>query len=226
MPVTSTPPRVVAAAAFTLLSGLAAGQQLPAGVGRTQLLDNDTVTIARLRFAPGAREDVHTHPFAAIVVQIDAGDVEMRLGTAHSTGRREPGFVEFIPREAPHAAANAGAAPWDVVTIAIKPDRRRPPDAPGTAAPDGITRTPVLENEEARITRVRFAPSAREPLHTHPFDLIVVQLTPGRVELQLGNETSVREYTAGNAIFLPRDVPHAVSSVDRRPFEILSVGIR
>ena len=198
----------------------------PPGITRTELENNATVLVARLRMAPGAREDVHTHPFSALVVQIGAGDVEMRLGDARTTTRRAHGFVEFIPREAPHAAANVGQEPFEVVTIAMKPDRRPGGEAPASAVPPGITRAPLLENAETRVTHVKFAPSAREPVHTHPFDLVVVQLTPGRVEVRVGKDVSTREYAAGEVIFLPRDVPHAVSNVDRGSFEILSVGIK
>ena len=198
----------------------------PPGITRTELENNATVLIARLRMAPAAREDVHTHPFSALVVQIGAGEVEMRLGDRRTTTRRAHGFVEFIPKDVPHAAANVGREPFEVVTIAMKPDRRRGGDAPATAAPAGVTRTPQLENAETRVTHVTFGPSAREPAHAHPFDLVVVQLTPGRVEVRVGDQVSTREYAPGEVVFLPRDVPHAVSNVDRGSFEILSVGIK
>ncbi len=207
----------------------AAAQQAgapPPGITRTELENNATALIARLRMAPGAREDVHTHPFSAVVVQIGTGDVDMRLGDGHTTTRRAHGFVEFIPREVPHAAANVGREPFEVVTIAMKPDRRPGGDAPALPAPPGITRKPLLENAETRVTHVTFASSAREPVHTHPFDLVVVQLTPGRVKVRVGQDVSTREYAAGEVIFLPRDVPHAVSNADGGAFEILSVGIR
>jgi quercetin dioxygenase-like cupin family protein len=196
------------------------------GITRTELENNATALIARLRMAPGAREDVHSHPFSAVVVQIGAGDVDMRLGDARSTTRRPHGFVEFIPKEVPHAAGNVGREPFDVVTIAMKPDRRPGGDAPASPAPTGITRMPVLDNAETRVTHVTFAPSAREPVHTHPFDLVVVPLTPGRVELRLGDDVSTRDYVVGEVIFLPRDVPHAVSNVGGGAFEMLSVGIK
>ena len=198
----------------------------PPGITRTELVNNATALIARLRMAPGAREDVHTHPFSAVVVQIGAGDVDMRLGDGHSTRRRAHGFVEFIAREVPHAAANVGQAPFEVVTIAMKPDRQPGGDAPASPAPAGITRTPVLDNAEARVTHVTFAPAAREPVHTHPFDLVAVQLMDGRVEVRVGDEVSTREYAPGEVIFLPRAVPHAVANVGAGRFEILSVGIK
>jgi quercetin dioxygenase-like cupin family protein len=198
----------------------------PPGITRTELVNNATALIARLRMAPAAREDVHSHPFSAVVVQIGAGDVDMRLGDGHTTTRRAHGFVEFIPKEVPHAAANVGREPFEVVTIAMKPDRRPGADAPASSAPVGITRAPVLDNAEARVAHVTFAPSAREPVHTHPFDLVVVQLTAGRVEVRSGDQVSTRAYAPGEVTFLPRDVPHAVSNLDSGPFEILSVGIK
>jgi quercetin dioxygenase-like cupin family protein len=196
------------------------------GITRLELVNNPTVLVARLRMAPGAQEDVHTHPFSAVVVQIGEGDVDMRLGDGRATTRRAHGFVEFIPREMPHAAANVGQEPFDVVTIAIKPDRRPGRDARASAAPPGITRAQLLENLETRVTHVTFAPSAREPVHTHPFDLVIVQLTPGRVEVQMDRQVSTREYSPGEVKFLPRGVPHAVANVDGRAFEILSVGVK
>jgi quercetin dioxygenase-like cupin family protein len=201
-------------------------QDPPPGITRTALIENGTVMIARLRMAPGAKEDIHTHPFSAIVVQLDAGEVDMRLGDARTSARRPAGFVEFIPQEVPHAAANIGAEAFELVTIAIKPDRRRGGEAPALPTPAGITRTPVLDNVDARVTRVAFAPAAREPVHSHPFDMVVVPLTAGRIELRLGERVETRDYAAGEPMFLPRDVPHAVANAATTPLEVLSVGIK
>jgi quercetin dioxygenase-like cupin family protein len=220
----------ILAGAFGVLAALPiAAQQAPSpppGITRTVLVDNASVLVARLRFAPGAREEVHTHPFSAVVVYLERAEVDMRLGAERATRRREPGSVESIAAETPHAAANVGRDGFEIVTIAPKPDRTRGREAPASRAPDGITRTPVLENADARVTRVVFGPSAREPVHSHPFDLVVVQLTPGRMEVRLGEDVSAKHYAAGDVIFLPRDVPHAVSSLEKRPVELLSVGIR
>lgn len=201
-------------------------QGTPPGITRTPLIENDTVMMARLRMAPGAAEDIHTHPFSAIVIQLDAGEVDMRLGNARSTSRRPAGFVEFIGRDVPHAAANVGAAPFDVVTIAIKPDRKAGGEAPAAPPPAGITRSPVLDNAEARVTRVEFAPQAREPVHSHPFDLVVVPLTAGRFEVRVGDRVETRDYAQGEPMFLPRDVPHAVSNVGSAAITVFSIGIK
>jgi quercetin dioxygenase-like cupin family protein len=213
-------------ASFLALTVAAGAQRMPAGITRTQLLDNASVMVARLRMAPGAREEVHTHPFSAVVVQLDPGEVEMRLGTRRETTRQERGHVEFIAAEIPHAAANVGAAPFDLVTIALKPDRTPGGEQPPSQAPAGITRQLALDNAQARATRVTFGPGSRETTHTHPYDLVLVHLTPGRMELQIGDKTDVRHYSAGDVAFIPRDVPHAAASADTRAFEIVSIGVK
>lgn len=205
-------------------SGQAPG--LPPGLTRTVLLDNASVLVARLRFAPGAREEVHTHPFSAVVVHLTPAVVDMRLGAGRTTTRREAGTTEFIPREVPHAAANAGEADFEIVTIAFKPDRFRAPAGPATPAPPGITRTPVLDNEDARVARVEFAPGAAESVHSHPVDLVVVPLTSARLEIQQGSDRTVRAYASGEAIFLPRNVAHAVANADTRPVTLMSVTLK
>ena len=204
--------------------------QVPPGITRTQLLDNSTVMIARLNMAPGAREQVHTHPFSAVIVQLTPGEVEMRIGTRPETTRKERGTVDFIAAEMPHAAANVGTSGFDIVTVAIKPDRKPAGTQPPAEAPPGITRTPVLENPVARVVNVVFAPGSREPVHTHPYDLVLVQLTPGRMEVMIGAERdagkSVKDYAAGEVVFVPRDTPHAFASADKGRVELLSVAIK
>lgn len=221
---------ILGASAFVAVgstSGVAHEQSTPPkGITRTALIENDTVMMARLQMAPNAKEDLHTHPYSAVVVQLDAGDVDMHVGDARNVGRRHAGFVEFIARNVPHAAANVGAQPFDLVTIAIKPDRKPGGDAPATAAPAGITRTPVLDNADARVTRVEFSPAAREPVHSHPFDLVVVALTSGQLEVRVGDRVDTRDYAAGEPMFLPRDVPHAVANVGRAAITVFSIGIK
>ena len=67
---------------------------------------------------------------------------------------------------------------------------------------------------------------SREPVHMHPYDLVVVPLTPGLMEVLVGPATTVKEFAPGEVIFLPRDVPHSLSSRHADPIEVVSVGIK
>lgn len=200
---------------------------IPAGVTRAQLLDNTSALVARLKFEPAAAEPVHTHPFSAVMIQLTAGDVQMTIGSEKTSDRRIPGFAWFIPNGAPHAAVNVGTSACEFVTVAIKPGSHsstsNPPAAP---AVPGITRTPIFENGEARVVRAQFEPGSREVVHSHAFDLLLVQLSPGRVETRLGAEQTVTDFSAGAIQFLPKDVLHAVANVGSAAFELVSVALK
>lgn len=205
---------------------LAAALQMPAGISRTQLVDNPTVMCAHLTYQPGAAEPVHTHPFAAVVIQLTPGEVDMTIAGEHTRAHRDAGFVWYIPREAPHALVNVGSTPVEQITIAIKPDRPAAAPGPATGAPPGISRTTIVENADTRVVRVEFSPSGREPVHEHPYDLVTVQLTPGTVEMLVGSKKATERLAAGDVRFLPRGVPHTYASADAAPFTLLSVTIK
>jgi quercetin dioxygenase-like cupin family protein len=202
------------------------GPQPPPGITREAILDNATALIAHLTMAPGSRETVHTHPFSAVVIQTTPGTIDMTLGAERSARAHDPGFFWFVPKDTPHAAVSVETRDIEFVTIGIKPDRPPAAAAPPTASPAGITRETLLDNAEARVVRVTFAPGGREPTHTHPNDLVTVQLTPGRVEIVEGSARSDEMRKAGFVKFLGRGVPHSYASSDAKPFEILSVAIK
>jgi quercetin dioxygenase-like cupin family protein len=219
--------RALIVASIALLAGLRYEiPQLPPGMTRSVVLENDTVLVARLGYEPGKGETSHTHPFSAVVVQLSSGEVDMMLGTEHARSRRDAGTVWFIPANVPHAAVNTGTTLLEHLGITIKPTRAAAPAAPPTDAPAGITRTTLVDNADTRVVRVRFAPGSREPVHTHPNDLLTVQITPATVEMLLGAQKTTSERAAGFVQFLPRNVEHAYVSADTRPFELLSIAIK
>jgi quercetin dioxygenase-like cupin family protein len=106
--------------AVTGAVGLSQTPQTPIGISRTTVIDNPRVIVMRLVMDPGAREQVHSHPYDVVVVQLTRGTVETTIGTDRTTSLREPGFVWFIAKNTPHAAANVGKEPFEVVTTILK----------------------------------------------------------------------------------------------------------
>ena len=194
--------RPLAALACTMLISPAQQPAKP-----TSILDNATVAVLRRQLAPGAHETITANGTPLLVVHPVSGPA-------------------FVADGDDYAALNDGSAPVDLLLVAIKPNRAPAPAAPSTDAPPGIMRTTLIDNAEVRVVRVRFAPGSREPVHTHPNDLLTVQLTRGRFDVVLGSERSAGEEEAGSVKFLPRDVPHAYISTDPDPFELLSVLIK
>lgn len=209
--------RARSAEAFTLQTG---------GITRTPVVDNATVEVSRFHVPPGTSELIQTETVPCLVIQVTPGDVEHTLGADQTNGPRPAGSVTFVPGGVFHKATNIGKAPFDLVAIRIKPTRPPAPAAPATAAPAGITRTTLIDNADVRVVRVKFAPSGREPLHTHPNDLLTVQISAGKIEILNGSDSTTGDRAPGFVQFLPRDVAHAYSSADRRTFELLSISLK
>jgi quercetin dioxygenase-like cupin family protein len=217
---------VIRLAAAAALAALALSQPRDAsGITPTLVLDNATVAVTRLHVAPGAREPMHTTREPLVVVQLSAFDVAVIDREMRRLGNR-PGEVWFLPGNAQHAVVNSGPNAADLLAVALKTDRAPVPVAPPTEAPPGIVRATLVDNADVRVVRVRFDPSGREPLHTHPNDLVTVQITSGRVEIVNGRERTTEVRAPGDVHFVARNVSHAYASADTAPFEILSIAIK
>lgn len=104
-----------------------AGRELPLGEGRPSvdgitratLRDDETLTVTRVHFAPGAAEPLHTHAFELVVVPLVAGTVEW-IVDGETTASLGPGEVQFVARDVPHQLINAGDEPFEVIAIAVK----------------------------------------------------------------------------------------------------------
>lgn len=202
-------------------------QSNPADPVRTPILQNDTVAVTHLRFGPGTREAMHTHPFPLILVQTTSGSIAVQEQNVTRRGDKI-GEVWFVPTDRQHAVTtlpNQQRA-VDMLAIALLPNRPPAPAAPATAAPPGITRATLVDNESVRVVRVRFSPGSSEPLHSHPNDLLTIQLTPGKLGVTMGTEHQTQDRPAGYVHFLPRNQQHSYASEDAKPFELLSISIK
>ena len=217
----------LAAGLVVLLGGVIAAQAPAAsGITSVPVLDNATLSASKITLAPGAREQIHTHPWPMLIVVLSRGELEMHNGSAHKKGPRVAGDLEFVPANVPHAGANVGATPLEGLMLALKPERPYGGATPPPQPLPGLTRTLLLDNAELTVTRLEFEEGVREPVHTHPYDLLVVPTMPARLDVQLGMSKEVRGYAAGEPIFIPRWVPHAAANVGASPFRVLGIAIK
>jgi quercetin dioxygenase-like cupin family protein len=220
---------LAALAAAALLSGFtvaAQGPAVPPGFAARPLFDNASVGVMRLLISPGAREMPHAHPYSMLVVQVSPGDVEIMKAGAVSRAARPVGHIEFFDANMQHAAANVGNTPVAVLVISFKPDRLRGGTAPALPRPQGITSTDVFDSADAAVRRVEFAPGAREVIHTHPYDFVLVPAVHGRIDVHLAGKDETKDYAPGDAVFIARNTPHSVANVGRERFALLGVTIK
>jgi quercetin dioxygenase-like cupin family protein len=215
---------VIALALTLAVATQAAPRPAPA---RTTVLDNATVTVTRLRFAAGSGETMHTHAFPLVLVQLTAGDlVDLAVRDEPVRGPRVAGLVTFVPAGSEHAVVNDGTTPFEMMAVALKTTRRPAPAALPTDAPPGITRTTLVDNADVRVVRVELTPGSREPLHTHPNDLVTVQVNAGRLQVRVGSGGTDSSRRPGFTQFIARNVSHAYANRGDRTVEILSISVK
>ena len=222
------PPRFLLLGALLMQAG-APGAQAPApppGFTVKPVLDNATLAAVRLKIAPGAKEQPHTHPYPMLVVVLTPGEMEMHNGEARTKGMRKPGDVEFVNAGVSHNAGNSGTTPLEALVLAIKPDRVRGGAVSPRQAVPGIIRKPMFDKPDLSVTRLEIDADVREPVHTHPYDLAVVPTALDRLDVQVGDKKNVRAYAPGEIIFIPRNVPHAVANGGTTTIRLLAIVVK
>lgn len=96
----------------------------------------------------------------------------------------------------------------------------------GRPETEGITRTTLKDDAKSTVTRVRFAPGATEPPHTHPFDVILVPVvTSSTVDIGVGT-TTLTSIKPGDVQFVAKDVTHHVGNRGKEPFELIAIALK
>jgi quercetin dioxygenase-like cupin family protein len=185
----------LAAAPIFAVEGGSAGVRL--------LLDDGRVRVFRASTAAA----LSGHP-AAVVVRLEdgatrkAGDAYWCGDAAARPGERDPGpFIIVEPRESvPLATPAPGAAGGGT-------------PSPGAATFTGMSFKPLFENERVRVIRGRMEVGAREGLHTHASDIVVIYLSDGAIEDTADGRTKVNRWKRGDVELEPRGSSHSARNL-------------
>jgi len=114
-----------------------------------------------------------------------------------------------------------------MMAVAVQSQTPAPSLPLGQGRPEtpGITRTTLKDDAKSTVTRVHFKPAAAEPPHTHPYDVILVPVISGTVEITIAGKklTAVK---SGDVQFVPRDVVHAVTNTGKEDFELIAIALK
>lgn len=178
------------------------------------------------RAAAQAGRDANPH------VVLDNPRVRVYRATAGTlTGvNHGPGVVVSV-EDSP--GAEAGTAVWveDAATpsrtsktptsiVIVQPRRQAAPTAPapagskpGDAPFTGMSFSPIFENDRVSVIRARMEVGAREGLHTHGSDTIVVHLSGGEIEDTADGKTVVNRWKRGDVEFEGLATSHSARNV-------------
>ena len=185
---------------LTAAACLAASTSLAGTDSRAEvILDNARVRVFKASTAPALAD----HP-AAVVVVLDDGPTQ-KAGDAYWSGG-----AGRVP------SADTGSF------LIVEPKERAAPQPPAASPPTaatpppafiGMSFTPIFDNERVRVLRARMDVGAREGVHTHGSDVVVVHLSGGDIEDTAEGQTKVNHWKHGDVEFEARGSSHSARNL-------------
>ena len=141
----------------------------------------------------------------------ELGDIWLRDGTGGKSGRAM--WLDDVA--APPATGQNGDAIVIVQPLAQPAPRSSPPSGskPGDAPFTGMSFVPLFENTRVSVLRARMEIDAREGVHTHGSDTIVVHLSGGEIEDTANGKTIVNRWKPGDVEFESRGSSHSARNI-------------
>ncbi len=165
----------------------------------TLVFDHERVRIFETNSAVLARRD---HP-AAVIVAIEDGPTT-RVGDATWSDDAAAIDSERLIIVEPRADASTGPPPESSADAGSQP---------GEAPFVGMSFRPIFENDRVEVLRARMEVDAREGVHTHGSDTIVVHLSGGAIEDTANGVTKVNRWHPGDVEFEGRGSSHSARNV-------------
>jgi quercetin dioxygenase-like cupin family protein len=152
------------------------------------LFENERVTILRASTGLG----LSSHP-AAVVVFLDSGEAYWSGDLPHRVVEKRPLIIVVPKGPAGPPAAPAGTAAAGPLAV----------------PPPGFSFQPLFENDRVSVIRGRMEANAKEGLHTHSSDIVVVHLSGGTIEDTAEGKTKINRGKPGDVEFEARGSSHS-----------------
>ena len=125
------------------------------------------------------------------------------------------------------AAALGGQSAVVVVELRGVPSAPPPASAtqPGDAQFTGMSFKPIFENDKVRVIRARMEVGAKEALHTHASDTVVVHLSGGEIEDTANGKTVVNKWKPGDVEYEALGSSHSARNVGG-PVDVVLVALK
>ncbi len=92
-----------------------------------------------------------------------------------------------------------------------------------TASQSGITRRIMIDERNVQAVRSTYQPGPAKPRGPHAFDVMIVPLNEGKLDVTIGGKSV--EWKIGEAIFIARAVEHAIANNEKKPAELVPLRI-
>jgi len=212
---------------LVLLWSSAALAQDPVKVDPTHykvLLDNSSVRVLKVDYAPGTKSTMHQHP-DSIVIPLSASKVKFNLPDGKSEDVDLPSESAMYTPAGTHNPENIGKGRVEAVLVEFKAAK------PGTAtiptSRPSMTIKSLAEGPRAVAVRSTADASFQEPAGTkHDFDQVVIALGPTGLSLAVDGKPAKTTWARGDVQFIGRGVAHESKNTSGKPVEMVIVAIK
>jgi quercetin dioxygenase-like cupin family protein len=189
------------------------------------LVDNASVRVLQVSYAPGAKSVMHQHP-DSIVVPLTTAKVEFTLPDGKAeTQTLAKDSAQYSPAGT-HNPKNVGTTAVSAILVEFKgaaPGRTTLP-----ANRPGLQLKTVAEGPYANAYVSTAGPDFAEPAGTkHDFDQVVIALTPGAtMSLAIDGKPAKTTWKRGDVQFVGRGVAHESKNTGGKPAEMMVIAIK
>ena len=188
------------------------------------VIENASVRVLRISYAPGSKSIMHQHP-DAIVIPLTASKVRFTLpdGKTQDSDMASESAM-YTPADT-HNPANVGTGPVDALLIEFKTAAAGKAGLP-TSRP-GMTLTVLAEGPRAVAYRATASPTFAEPAGSkHEFDQVVIALGPAPLSLSIDGKPAKTTWARGDVQFIGRGVAHEARNTGGKPGDMVVIAIK
>ena len=188
------------------------------------LLENASVRILKISYAPGEKSTMHKHP-DSLVVSLSDSTVSFATPDGKAAEEKMPSESAMYAPAGTHLPTNVGKVPVDAILVEFKTAK------PGTAtvptSRPGLNMTVLAEGPRAMAYRTTADPTFHEPAGSkHDFDQVVIALNAGQMALSIDGKPARTNWKRGDVAFIGRGVAHESQNKGGKPADYVIVAIK
>jgi quercetin dioxygenase-like cupin family protein len=190
----------------------------------TVVLDNPSVRVLRISYAPGDKSVMHQHP-DSIVIPLASSKVRFTLPDGKTEDSELVKDSAMYSPAATHNPTNVGTAKVDAILVEFK--GAAPGKAAIPASRSGMTIKTLAEGPRATaVLSTADASFAEPPGTTHEFDQVVIALGPSQMSLSIDGKPAKTTWARGDVQFVGRGIPHQAKNTGGKPVDMVVVAIK
>jgi len=188
------------------------------------VLENASVRVLQVSYAPGTKSQMHQHP-DSIAIALTPSKVRFTAPDGKATDSDMANESAMYIAASSHSPANVGTGPVNVLLVEFK--AATPGKATLPAAREGLAMKVLAEGARGMAYRTTAAPDFAEATGTkHDYDQIVIPLGAAQMSLSVAGQPPKTTWARGEAVFIGRGTAHEAKNVGGKPVDFIIVAIK